>query len=179
MIASEKRCHHTVSHQHGSGTSLIARSGQSSDAWLLVQWYWLYVRGRSIAGTEDLITVMQGEVLSTRSAAAQAEQRATDAETRVLGVRGKGVVDSQLLEKQKSFDGAMDNWRQFKFTFLAYAGAVELILNQAMIESEVLQEAAITNAALPPRDQRVSTQLYFMLVLLLEGSALAGTRRRW
>ena len=40
-----------------------------------------------------------------------------------------------------------------------------------MIESEVLQEAAITNAALLPRDQRVSTQLYFMLVLLLEGSA--------
>ena len=63
---------------------------------------------------EDLITVMQGEVLSARSAAAQAEQRATDAETRVLGVRGEGVVDSQLLEKPKSFDGTIDNWRQLK-----------------------------------------------------------------
>ena len=50
-----------------------------------------------------------------------------------------------------------------------------------MIEREVLPEASITNSALPARDQRVSTQLYYMLVLLLAGSAqrLLGTCRRW
>ena len=61
--------------------------------------------------------------------------------------------------------------RQFKFTFLGYAGAVDSRLKQAMIESAVLTEAGITNAALPPRDQRVSTQLCYMLVLLLKGPA--------
>ena len=40
-----------------------------------------------------------------------------------------------------------------------------------MIESEVLPEASITNSALPARYQRVSAQLYYMLVLLLEGLA--------
>ena len=40
-----------------------------------------------------------------------------------------------------------------------------------MIESEVLQENAIMNSVLPARDPRVSTQLYYMFVLLLEGSA--------
>ena len=40
-----------------------------------------------------------------------------------------------------------------------------------MIESEVLQENAIMNSALLARDQGVSMQLYYMLVLLLEGSA--------
>ena len=40
-----------------------------------------------------------------------------------------------------------------------------------MIESEVLPEAAITNSTWLARDQRVSTQLYYMLVLFLEGSA--------
>ena len=40
-----------------------------------------------------------------------------------------------------------------------------------MIESEVLQEAAIMNSVLPVGDQQASTQLYYMLVLLLEGSA--------
>ena len=40
-----------------------------------------------------------------------------------------------------------------------------------MIENEVLIEAAITNAAFPPRDQWFSTQMYHMLLLLLEGSA--------
>ena len=110
----------------------------------------------------ELVTVMQSEVMSARTAAAQAELRATDAETRVLGVRGEGVVDTQLLEKQKSFGGTTDSWKQFKFTFLGYAGAVDSRLKQAMIESEVLQETAITNSALPTRDQRVSTHLYYM-----------------
>ena len=73
-----------------------------------------------------------------------------------------------MLGKPKSFDGAMDNWRQFK---LGYAGANDAGLKQAMIESDVMQEAAITNSALPVRDQQASTQLYYMLVLLLEGSA--------
>ena len=78
-------------------------------------------------------------------------------------------MDTRLLGKPKSFDRPTDSWRQFKFTFLGYAGAVDSRLKQAMIESEVLPEAAITNSALPARDQRVSTQLYYMLVLLLEG----------
>ena len=80
-------------------------------------------------------------------------------------------MDTRLLEKPSSPDGTSDSWRQSEFTFLGYAGAVDPGLKQAMIESEVLTETAITNAALPLRDQRVSTRLYHMLVLLLEGSA--------
>ena len=120
---------------------------------------------------EQLVAAMQVEVISALTAAAQAEQRATDAETRVLGVRGEGVVDTRLLGTPKSFDGSADSWRQFKFTFLGYAGAVDSRLKQAMIESEMLPEASVTNSALPARDQRVSAQLYYVLVLLLEGSA--------
>ena len=80
-------------------------------------------------------------------------------------------MNTRLLEKPKNFDGTTDNWRRFKFTSLGYAGAVDLRLKQVMIESEVLQENAIMNSALPARDQRVSTQLYYMLALLFEGSA--------
>ena len=68
---------------------------------------------------------MKSEVTSARTAAAQAEQRATDVEIGVLGVRGERVVDTRLLVKPKSFEGTTDNWRQIKFTFLAYAGAVD------------------------------------------------------
>ena len=53
---------------------------------------------------EQLVAAMQGEVISALTAAAQAEQRATYAETRVLGVRGEGVVDTRLLGKPKTFD---------------------------------------------------------------------------
>ena len=93
----EEKCHHTVTHQHGSGASLIAR---------------VVSRERLVAGAvalnsmsaeerllalEQLVAAMQGEVISALTAAAQAEQRATDAATRVLGVRGEGVVDTRLL----------------------------------------------------------------------------------
>ena len=126
---------------------------------------------------EQLVAAMQGEVITALTAAAQAEQRATDAETRVLGVRCEGVVDTRLLRKPKSFDWSTDSWRQFKFTFLGYAGALDSRLKQAMIESEVLQEAAITNSALPARDQRVSTQLHYMLVLLRTCNGMWDGRR--
>ena len=85
-------------------------------------------------------------------------------------MRGEGVVDTRL-GKPKCFVGTTDNWGQFKFTFLGYAGAVDSRLKQVMIESEVFQENAIMNSVLPAIDQRVSTQLYYMSVLLLEGSA--------
>ena len=67
---------------------------------------------------EQLVTVMQSEVLLARATAAQAEQRAADAETRSLTVWGEGVVGTRWLGKPKSFDGTSDNWRQFKFMFL-------------------------------------------------------------
>ena len=78
-------------------------------------------------------------------------------------------MDTRLLAKPENFDCTTDNSRQFIFTFLGYAGAVDSRLEQVMIESEVSQENAIMNSALPARDERVSTQLYFMLVLLLKG----------
>ena len=85
-------------------------------------------------------------------------------------------MDTRQLGKPKSFDGSTDSWRQFKFTFLGYAGAVDSRLKQAMIESEVLPEAAITHSALPARDQRVSTQLYCTLGGF--SAIVAGTCRR-
>ena len=68
---------------------------------------------------------MHSEGISARTAAAHDQQRATEAETRVLGVRGEGVVDTRLLGEPKNFDGTTDNWRQFVFTFWGYAGAVD------------------------------------------------------
>ena len=54
---------------------------------------------------EQLVTLMQSEVLLARATAAQAEPRATDAETLSLPVRGEGVVDTRFLGKPKSFHG--------------------------------------------------------------------------
>ena len=103
---------------------------------------------------EQLVVTMQGEVPQVRTAAAQAEQRATEA--LVLGVRSEGVVDTRSLGKPWIFDDATDTWRQSKFTFLIYDGAVDARPKQAMIESEVLQEPALMDSVLAARDQQVS-----------------------
>ena len=105
-----------------------------------------------------------------RTPAAQAEPRATEAP--VLGVRSEGVVDTRSLEKPRSFDDATDNERESPSSrSWATLGAVDARPKQAMIESEVLQESALMDSVLAARDQQVSTQLHYMMVPLLDGSA--------
>ena len=122
---------------------------------------------------------MQGEVPQVRTAAAQAEQRATEAT--VLGVRSEGVVDTRSLGKPRIFDDATDNWRQSKFTFLIYDGAVDARPKQAMIESEVLQESALMDSVLG--SQRPTgfnaAALHVGTTLGWICATLAGTRMRW
>ena len=114
---------------------------------------------------EQLVTVTQSEAISART-----PQRATEAETRVHGVRGQGVVDTRLLGKPENFDGTTDNWRLFKFTFLGYVVAVDSRLNQACDDRKrsVAGKRKRELSLACQRDKRVSTQLYHMLVLLLE-----------
>ncbi len=142
---------------HGSGAVLNLRLDcrweSRSDS--------VVVSAEPTTSMDQLVDVLQGEVMNARAAAEQASLIACHRRrntTRVLG-------------KPKIFDDRSDIWRQSKFTLLGYAGAVDSRLKQAAIESEVLIESAITNGALLPRAQRVSTQLFCMLVLLLEGSA--------
>ena len=66
---------------------------------------------KRLQALEQLVVTMQSGGLQAKTAAAQAEQRVTDAEARALCARNEGVVDTRWLGKPKSFDGAMDNWR--------------------------------------------------------------------
>ena len=61
----------------------------------------------------------------------QVEQHATDTETRITAVRGEGVMDMKLLGKPKRFDGTEETERQFKFTFLGHAGAIDARLKSS------------------------------------------------
>ena len=84
-----------------SGASLIARRGQSLSVRVLILWYDNISAEDRLQALEQLVTVMQSEVISARTAAAQAERRATEAETRVLGVsagetKGLRRYDGQL-----------------------------------------------------------------------------------
>ena len=102
---------------------------------------------------EQLVASMKGEVIAALIAAARVEQRATNAETRVFGVRGEGVVDTRLLGATgpRTVGDSSSSW--------ATLAQWTQNLNS---ESKVLPEASITNSALHARDERVSTQLCYM-----------------
>ena len=114
--------------------------------------------------------MVQNELVMAKAAAGVAEKRADAAEIRNARPAA-GLVDTRVLGKPRNFDGHQENWRSFKFMFLGYAGAVNADLRAGMVKSEALAEGAIVNSALAADDQKISTQLYYLLVLLLEGGA--------
>ena len=119
------------------------------------RWFHFHQKARESLALSRLRKLDPGVLVQqVRTAAAQAEQCATEA--LVLGVRSEGVVYTRSQGKPRTFDDAADNWRQSKFTFLGYAGAVDARPKQAMIESEVLQEPALMDSVLAARDQQVS-----------------------
>ena len=77
---------------------------------------------------EQLMMVMQSDVLLASETAVQAEQRATDAASKTI------VDDTRLLGKSKSIGDTSESWRPCKFTFLRYAGAVDMSRKQNMFE---------------------------------------------
>ena len=119
---------------------------------------------------EQAMQMVQNELVMAKAAAGVAEKRADAAEIRNARPAA-GLVDTRVLGKPRNFDGHLENWRSFKLTFLGYAGAVNADLRAGMVKSEALAEGAIINSALGADDQKISTQLYYLLVLLLEGGA--------
>ena len=80
------------------------------------------------------------------------------------------VVDTRLMGKPKNFNGKEDDWHQWATTTTAYAGAISERLLFLMDETESAENAA--NAALEKEvDKELSTQLYSILAMLLEGKA--------
>ena len=57
---------------------------------------------------EQLVTDMQSEVISARTAAAEAEQRATEAETRVLEVGSRGHSTTGEIKELRRCDRQLE-----------------------------------------------------------------------
>ena len=87
------------------------------------------------------------------------------------------VVDTRLIGRPKSFTGRDEDWPGWALILRAYAGAISQRLLYLMDHSEAL-ETQPTNAALiggdgysPDQDRELSVQLYYVLVMLMEGKA--------
>ena len=77
------------------------------------------------------------------------------------------LVDTRTSGKPKTFDGRESHWRGYRFGISAYAAAVDPHLGALMTSAGTVLEADTVD------NQRLSTQLYYMLALSIDGDTSA------
>ena len=82
-----------------------------------------------------------------------------------------GLVDTRLIGKPQSYDGDASRFADWAFVFKAYMSALDPAYQDAFEEIEGSQ-VPVLNATLPDKDVHLSTQLYYVLVMLCTGPAL-------
>ncbi|CAK0840427.1 unnamed protein product, partial [Prorocentrum cordatum] len=81
------------------------------------------------------------------------------------------LIDTRVLGKPNDFNGEPGTWRGWSTIFRAYASACEPALKDAMDRAEHA-DTPVLNATLPDDQVRLSSQLYYMLVMLNKGLSL-------
>ena len=85
------------------------------------------------------------------------------------------LVDTRQLGKPKTFNGSDAAWRGFRFSLMAYAGAVEPRMAALMQSATTAVEGDCSNNKLNADERRISTQLYYMLALSIDQDTAALT----
>ena len=133
--------------------------------------------------TNQLLTQMQNRVLTLEQERARGVSIATDTvdEPRNFGFglghntplssHGSSLVDTRSLGKPEVFKGDDGSFADWAFIFKSYVGCIaqEYI---PMLERCEQSRVPVVNRSLGPNEQRLSGQLYYILVMLLRGRAL-------
>ena len=132
--------------------------------------------------TNQLLTQMSDRVLTLENERARRISIATDTvdELRVPAIsqgsaasppNAIGLVDTRSLGKPEIFKGDEGSFADWAFIFKSYVGCIaqEYI---PLLERCEQSRSPMVNRGLAPADQRLSNQLYYMMVMLLRGRAL-------
>ncbi|CAK0873076.1 unnamed protein product [Prorocentrum cordatum] len=126
----------------------------------------------ALQAAEQRVQAAEERALAAESAAASAGAAASRP---VAAARAapQDLVDTRLLAKPKAFGGNEDEWPGWSFKMLAYLGALDEQMANELTAAMTFPLEEVRNARLLEEgaSQR-SRQLYFILVLLLEGAAL-------
>ena len=147
--------------------------------------YWLFIgdlRQYVMTTVEELLTRLvnlENEAVQARQRQSSAEQALAAAQQRIaqlssgtdVSTTPPGVIDTRTLEKPKSFSGQSSEWTSWQFTFKAFACAVHPKMKE-VFELATRKGADPVNASdITGELQSLSTQLYFMLVMMLSDQA--------
>ncbi len=95
----------------------------------------------------------------------------SSARTSTLPQGAPGLVDTRLLGKPEGFLCDPAKFPDWSFKLKAYLGAID-VRYQAMIAIVEQATAPILNVGLSSEEAQLSTQLYYVLVMLSSGAAL-------
>ena len=82
-----------------------------------------------------------------------------------------GAVDTRIMNKPDSFYGKDEDWPQFALITRAYVGAISPKMFELLKKAEDANES-IDRVDLDPGDDHLDTQLYYILTMLLKGTAI-------
>ena len=118
-----------------------------------------------VAAMSQLQATVQAQNLELQTARQEASAAAARAAS-VASSTNQSLIDTRLLGKPRSFDGSDEAWSNFSTILRAYMGAISPELLSAMQAAEA-ETSPIVQSALPAESAAKSTQLYFILVMLL------------
>ncbi|CAK0873283.1 unnamed protein product, partial [Prorocentrum cordatum] len=126
----------------------------------------------ALQAAEQRVQAAEERALAAESAAASAGA-AVNRPVAAARAAPQDLVDTRLLAKPKAFGGSEDEWPGWSFKMLAYLGALDEQMANELTAAMTFPLEEVRNARLLEEgaSQR-SRQLYFILVLLLEGAAL-------
>ena len=87
-----------------------------------------------------------------------------------------GVIDTRTLGKPKSFTGQTAEWTTWKFTFKAFACAAHPKMKEVFDFATRKGSDPVVNSDMTAELQSQSTQMYYMLVMMLSDHALEIVR---
>ena len=137
--------------------------------------------------TEELLARLvnlENEALQARQRQGSAEQALAAAQQCIqrLSSGGSaltpstGVIDTRTLGKPKTFTGQPAAWTTWQFTFKAFACATHARMRDVFESATRKGSDPVINSDMKVELQSLSTQLYYMLVMMLSDQALEIVR---
>ena len=167
------------------GTPPRATPGQTATAEQLTeQMQYLTARFSSIENAlaeSERLRRVQAEEIRTLRAQASASAGSANVGIPTAASSGSGpqpplaprapVIDTRVIGKPKAFKGSPQEWPNWNVVFKCYCGALSPQL-AALMEWAASHPGECLNAALTQDQVHCSTELYYILIMLVEGAAL-------
>ena len=110
----------------------------------------------------EAVQARQRQASAEQGAGAAAQQRIAQLSSLTdVSTTPPGVIDTRTLGKPKSFSGQTSEWTTWQFTFKVFACAVRPKMKE-VFDADPVNASDITG-----EKQSLSTQLYYMLVMML------------